>query len=343
MLDDLDQLRRQAKELRRAFVAGDAAAVVLVNARLRRADPATFRLHDAQLVLARSYGFGSWPKLKAHVDRFTVTRLADAVNAGDVARVVAMLDARPELVRMHVSSGDERQVLHLAVLERSTEMMRVLMRHGANPHAGIYPHRDATGALTLAAERGYDDIVAVIEAEDRSDPHVAHEVVRVQAAQGDDAAACAAAREAVASGDGSAVADLHAKGLLSSCIEPAGGLLSVAVQHDRPEILALLMQLGFEPNERARVDDLDEEVETWGMPLWHAAGDAKYAMAEMLLEHGADPNGRVYASGSPVFQAYSRRDWRWRRSSHVSAAPPKPRRWGCTVRRRWRSRCSPVR
>ena len=35
---------------------------------LPRADAATFALHDAQLVLARAYGFESWPKLKAFVD-----------------------------------------------------------------------------------------------------------------------------------------------------------------------------------------------------------------------------------------------------------------------------------
>ena len=35
-------------------------------------------LHDAQLVVARSYGFESWPKLKAYVDGVTVKRLADS-------------------------------------------------------------------------------------------------------------------------------------------------------------------------------------------------------------------------------------------------------------------------
>src|SRR5262249_42907595 len=28
-----------------------------------------------------------------------------------------------------------------------------------------------------------------------------------------------------------------------------------------------------------------------------------------LLKRGADPNGKVYASGDPVFQAYDKRDW----------------------------------
>src|SRR5260370_14832511 len=31
-------------------------------------------------------------------------------------------------------------------------------------------------------------------------------------------------------------------------------------------------------------------------------------MAEMLLERGADPNGQVYASGTPLSEAYGQRD-----------------------------------
>src|SRR3954453_17937606 len=76
---DLDQLKRQAKELLEAFRAGDAAAVTEVSAHLRGADPATFALHDAQLVLARAYGFASWPRLKAYVDGVNAKHLIDAV------------------------------------------------------------------------------------------------------------------------------------------------------------------------------------------------------------------------------------------------------------------------
>ena len=49
----LEQLRKQAKEL----------------VRERRAGGEPLRLSDAQLALAREYGFPSWPKLKAYVDR----------------------------------------------------------------------------------------------------------------------------------------------------------------------------------------------------------------------------------------------------------------------------------
>jgi hypothetical protein len=58
---DLDQLKRQAKEL---------------LAELREREPGKeFALHDAQFQLAREYGFDSWPKLKAYVEGITERRL----------------------------------------------------------------------------------------------------------------------------------------------------------------------------------------------------------------------------------------------------------------------------
>src|SRR3954468_7955297 len=97
---DLDQLKRQAKELLESFKDGEPAAIDEVTANYHGADPATFRLHDAQLVIARAYGFESWPKLKAFVDCATVTRLIDAVKSRDADAVRAMVNARPELARM---------------------------------------------------------------------------------------------------------------------------------------------------------------------------------------------------------------------------------------------------
>jgi hypothetical protein len=60
---DLDQLRRQARELLRAAAQGQPAAL----ARLRAvSDRVT--LSAAQLAVAREYGFWSWPALKATVE-----------------------------------------------------------------------------------------------------------------------------------------------------------------------------------------------------------------------------------------------------------------------------------
>ena len=100
---DLEQLKRQAKELLRGFVAGEAEAAAEVNSHYRLADASKFALHDAQLVVARSYGFESWPKLKAYVDGVTVKRLADAVRTDDLAQVRSMLQARPELADLTMS------------------------------------------------------------------------------------------------------------------------------------------------------------------------------------------------------------------------------------------------
>ncbi len=61
---DLDQLRRQARELLRAAAGGDPRAVD----RLRAVSPHV-TLSAAQLALAREYGFQSWTALKAEVAR----------------------------------------------------------------------------------------------------------------------------------------------------------------------------------------------------------------------------------------------------------------------------------
>jgi hypothetical protein len=408
---DLDQLKRQAKELLDAFRAGDPGAIAEVTAHYHDAGTTTFALHDAQLVIARAYGFGSWPKLKASVEGATDQRLVMAVRAGDLPQVRAMLEARPELAGR---SG----ALHAAVVARAPELVRVLMQHGANAHVGIYPHREATSPLTLAVERDYDEITAIIHAEERrrqqkksgvgvptdelfeairagnheraialmeSDPglirsrHPAFDWTPLllaagtlnarlvawlldhgadvsgrgqvhpfddpeQRARGDagqtplDAAADRSGRW----GEGgdtadrfAAVADLllksgaeltaraaaalgvagwlrarHADGTLTNRIEESGGLLGIAVSHNRPEILALLLEFGFDPDERTRFRDVggDEVVFTWGMPLWQCAASGKHEMAKTLLAHGADPNAEVYASGTPLNQAYGRRD-----------------------------------
>ena len=150
---DLEQLKRQAKELLAGFRAGETAAAEEVRAHYEGARVDAFALHDAQLVIARGYGFDSWPKLKAYVDGVNIRRLVEAVREGDIERVDAMLKSRPELANMTVSYGDEHRAIHYAVIHRRPEIARLLMRKGANARAGIHPHRDATSALTLARER----------------------------------------------------------------------------------------------------------------------------------------------------------------------------------------------
>lgn len=167
---DLAQLKRQAKELLKGFAAGNPAAVAEITGHYRGAEAKSFALSDAQLVLARAYGFRSWPSLKAFVDGVTVRRLVEAVRAGDAATVRAMAARRAEIVNLDVAENDEHQALHHAVLTRQPDLVRLLMQLGAEPRKGIYPHRQATTALALATERGYDELVAIILEEERRRP-----------------------------------------------------------------------------------------------------------------------------------------------------------------------------
>jgi hypothetical protein len=64
----LEHLRKQAKELLRDFRAGTPVAAERMRAIGPRPEkPADVTLADAQFVLAREYGFDSWPKLVHHV------------------------------------------------------------------------------------------------------------------------------------------------------------------------------------------------------------------------------------------------------------------------------------
>ncbi|MFC7619640.1 ankyrin repeat domain-containing protein [Microlunatus sp. GCM10028923] len=68
---NLDHLRQQAKALQRTVRTGDAEAAGRVTECYPGgipADPGEFGLSEAQLVIAREYGFSSWPRLKRYLD-----------------------------------------------------------------------------------------------------------------------------------------------------------------------------------------------------------------------------------------------------------------------------------
>jgi uncharacterized protein len=83
---DLDQLRRQAKDLLRAAKRGDAAALARMGAVSKR-----LSLDAAQLALAREHGFASWARLKTEVERHAI------LDRRDVPRLVALLTEDPAL------------------------------------------------------------------------------------------------------------------------------------------------------------------------------------------------------------------------------------------------------
>jgi ankyrin repeat protein len=116
---------------------------------------------------------------------------------------------------------------------------------------------------------------------------------------------------AVVLGDTDWLCSRHVDGQLTNRIEDSGGLLRIAVTHDRPDILTLLLDWGFDADERIRFTHGDEDVtSSWGMALQAAVALDRYEMATALLERGADPNASIYASGDPVSAAYEHRNSR---------------------------------
>jgi len=82
----LQHLKNQAKDL---LKAGDAAS-----------------LSEAQLRIARLYGFASWPKLKAHVNALEeIGQLKQAIDTNDFDRVKTLMSGNPELHRAPLGYG----------------------------------------------------------------------------------------------------------------------------------------------------------------------------------------------------------------------------------------------
>ena len=80
-------------------------------------------------------------------------------------------------------------------------------------------------------------------------------------------------------------------------------------EHNLPEVLRLLLDFGFDPNERVSIGEGDWVAYSQGYPLWHAAALGRQEMAEVLLQRGANPNVHVDSSGSSVYSAYSHKQW----------------------------------
>jgi ankyrin repeat protein len=96
----------------------------------------------------------------------------------------------------------------------------------------------------------------------------------------------------------------HAAGKLDNPLNSEGGLLTLAVNHRRREIVELLLNLGLDPNERLRVGGAEEPTYTWSAPLRACVKQNDLELARLLLDRGADPNGQNSYYGSPVYIAY---------------------------------------
>ena len=274
---NLEQLRKQAKELVRSARAGEEQA--LARIRSHAPDRERVLLADAQLALARENGHPSWPALvaaaEASADRFVV-----AATSGRRGRAEAMLAARPELERDRWAGlvlgrgwdGDANEVggprgwapLHYVCHScfASAELARELLARGADPNAFFANEYGPMSALYGAAGVVHDPELTRVLLEAGADPNGEPQF-------GD------ALYHSV-----EAESPECLRLLLQHGAEPRGSnALAHALDYDRPEHVRLLLDAGGDANE--------------GCLLVHAVRRGRGPeYLRLLAEHGAELDRR---------------------------------------------------
>jgi ankyrin repeat protein len=157
----LEHQQKLAKRLLREVWAGDAESIARVQAFLPdKTAPESMQLYDAQLVVARGYGFDSWAAMKHKIESLTKTpaeRFDIAIREGDAATARELLSTHSALrVAINEPRFDYNSpALHQA--KKNLPLVDVLLEFGADINArsefwagsfGILEHD-----LTLAQAR----------------------------------------------------------------------------------------------------------------------------------------------------------------------------------------------
>ncbi|MBI1176243.1 ankyrin repeat domain-containing protein [bacterium] len=137
---NLEQLKNQAKDLLKSLKLGDASAharFAEYHPKWSAAQAGEMALADAQLVIAREYGFASWAKLREHVHaRLIETEnplelLKQAFHSDDAALFRKLLERYP---KMKTRTNDPVAAFNSPIIHhvRSREMLDVLIEAGAD-------------------------------------------------------------------------------------------------------------------------------------------------------------------------------------------------------------------
>jgi ankyrin repeat protein len=194
---NLEQQKTLAKELLRAFRAGDRDAIARMRTELP--DKTDLSLADAQFVLAREYGFSSWRELTHRIAKKAADQLPPlerfkrAVEHRDAKTVRALLEQSEE-VRSNIDApifGFDSPAL-VAVSSEHVDVIDVLLQFGADPNrksdwwaGGFHPlhgargiaadHLMAAGAIPDACAAANLDRIDLLTAMLADDPTRVHE------------------------------------------------------------------------------------------------------------------------------------------------------------------------
>ncbi len=325
---DLEHLKHQAKDLlndRRAGKLDACQRIREFHPRFRAATDdmivsATFTLADAHLAVAREYGFPSWARLRAHVEEPSHERIQDAgfrravdlLDDGDVDGLRNYLISHPGIARQRVTFEGGNYFRDPTLLEfvaenpvrndslppnivevartildadgrvdqRSIASTLGLVCSGRVPREGGVQiplidllcdyGADPNGAMLAALGHGeFEAVDALIRRGARVDLITAAATGRIEAAQ----------REL-------AVADP----------EQRHRALALAAQHGHAEIVALLLDVGENPNRYNPAG-----CHAHSTPLHQAALVGHLGVVRLLVERGARLDIRdIHYQGTPL-------------------------------------------
>jgi len=296
----LERLRKEAKDLLRAAREGDATAVSRMQPR-KSGEPNRTTLARAQQVVARDYGFASWPRLVRHVESLRAgdaglrqlirpiemspgrTRTLDdggIVSSDDVyATFVAARDGDLGSLESLVAKArglatveyNYTPPIHFAVREGHVEVVRFLIEHGADLAYRSYPFNESL--LGMAEEREHDAVASLLRSR-----------LSTRFALGNATGPLIqAAREGAT--DRVRAELTRDPSLAAASNETGDTALHQASAWGHVDIVELLLDAGADID--AVRGDGDRPIHSALMPHWSAPRDRTRAAAELLLARGA--------------------------------------------------------
>jgi ankyrin repeat protein len=336
----LEQLRTGAKSFQRAVRAGDSGAAAVVrefHPRLANAQPGSpelkgFTRADAQLVVARSYNFPSWPRLKEYLK--TVSAYARSPHAQPVGQPVTseseLADEFLRLACLNHGSDDAARIARAAELLDANPRLAANSIHTAAGAGAVDVVREMLerDSSLVAAEGGPFDWVPLLYAtysriQDRPPERSTLEVARLVLNAGADPNAgylweglCppfTALTGALGSGEGELPPHAQALALGRLLLEHGADANDSQTLYNRggdpdDDWLHLLLEFGLGTGDggpwrrllapahespREMVEDL----------LKSAASNGLIRRARLLLDRGVDPNG--YGTRHPIYHGRS--------------------------------------
>ncbi|HZD47374.1 MAG TPA: ankyrin repeat domain-containing protein [Silvibacterium sp.] len=162
---NLEHLKNQAHTLLREGFASDASAIARFAAVC--VTPAKLKLADALHVIAREYGFDTWPDLKLHIDLTSedaVEALTAAIRADNASLVRDVLTRHPAL-KSRINEplpnySFDSPALMAAVYQDNREMVDALLDAGANINERTRFWAGGFGVLDCASPALADHLIS---------------------------------------------------------------------------------------------------------------------------------------------------------------------------------------